>query len=238
MEKIGERIGLYDLWVVFFPGLVGMLELSFFYGVFWSLYSEISLLTVLVKILPNNMSIWIVIIVISFFLGIVFQEVGRGVRKMTNYRSAMDGLLDPAVKVLTEKERANFRSILKKHGWDGESIEGSREIFHRINAEVQEYGIASKYVKLNILQNMSLTLSAVMLFGVVAAIILLIMSIINRRVHIVIMMIASICVGVVLMVLFFYRFKRYERYWVRNIMYAILTKNVGEERKNENTEGC
>ena len=120
MDKLSERIGLYDLWVVFFPGIISMFELLLFAGTFWSVYRNRSLFVVLEKIAPDNIQIWIVIIIISIFLGIIIQELGRVLRSVTKYKSAADNLFDSKNEVLTEKERANFRHLLKKYGWNGE----------------------------------------------------------------------------------------------------------------------
>ena len=238
MEKLSERIGLYDLWVVFFPGIVGMFEQLFFIGTFWSVYCGHSLLATLNWIAPNSMSTWIVIIILSFFLGIVLQEIGRWLRNVTKYKSAMDGLLNPCAGVFTEKERACFRSVLQKYGWNGENAEGSKEIFHRINVEAQECGVAARYAKLNVLQSMSLSLSSAMLLGAIGALAMLVFGLINGRVHIALFMTAILVVNIVLMIVFFSRFKRFDRYWVRNIVYAMSTKNAEVEKKdNGKAEG-
>ena len=236
MDKLSERIGLYDLWVVFFPGIISMFELLLFAGTFWSVYRNRSLFMVLEKIAPDNIQIWIVIIIISIFLGIIIQELGRVLRRVTKYKSAADNLFDSNNGVLTETERACFRRLFKKYGWSGEYTGSSKEIFHRINIDAQEIGVATRYAKLNVLQNMSLSLSASMLCGAVASVSLFVFGIINGRIHIALIMIAILIVCIILMMMFYSRYKRFDRYWVRNIIYAMSAENAGAEKK-ENEKG-
>lgn len=231
MEKLGERIGLYDLWVVFFPGIVSVFELLFYIGAFCSVYYGCSLSAILNWIVPDNMSIWIVIIIISIFLGIALQEIGRWLRNLAKYKRASDGLLDPCAGIFTKKERDCFRSALQRYGWDGKNAGDSNEIFHRINAEAQECGVATRYAKLNVLQNMSLSLSSAMLLGAIGALALIVFSLINGRIHVALFITAILAVCVVLMIVFFYRFKRFGRYWVRNIVYAMSTRNTEVENR-------
>ena len=229
MEKLSERIGLYDLWVVFFPGLVSTLELLFFCGILWSLYCKRPLLAVLKKIPSISISVWIVIIVFSFFFGIVLQETGHWLRKIAKYKSSKEVLLDPSAGVLSNKEQEYFKNLFIEYGWGKGSPEGSKELFHQINAKAQECGIATKYVKLNVLQNMSLSLSSAMLFGAIVSFALVICAIIHGRVHIAILMTVLTVIFIILMILFFGRFKRFDRYWVRNIIYAVSTKMLSEK---------
>lgn len=103
-------------------------------------------------------------------------------------------------------------------------MEESRDIFRKINADLQQEGIAAKYVKLNIIYNMSMNLA-------VAFLILLIVSLgfevqffwggnyelINQSAFLTIMLLGGY-------ITFRSRGKKYHIYWVRNMVDAYRAK--------------
>ena len=225
MEKLAERIGIFDFWAVFFPGSIGMLELLFFISTFWSIHRKCPFLDVVNTIALDNITILVILIFISLFLGIIFQEIGRWLRIKTKKPNAADIFLNPSAGIFMDDEYTLLRSFLIKYGWDGKSTKGSKAIFHRINAEAQECEVAGKYVKLGVLQNMSASLSAVMLIGTITSTGLFIYSLLCNRRNIALLMGGVDLICVFLIVLFFKRSIRFNRYWVRNIIFAMLEKN-------------
>ena len=131
-----------------------------------------------------------------------------------------------------ENEIVSLKRVLFKIDWNEQNA------FHRINAEAQEKGIASKYVKLSVIQNMSLSLAAVMLVGTAESIAVMVLSIVNEAKD---MLTASIVVTVLcilLIVMFIKRSERFNRYWVKNLVYAVAisraeTKTSGCEKPHE-----
>lgn len=227
MEKLTERIGLYDLWAVFFPGIIGTLELLFFSGSFYCVYKKYSFFTMLNWIVFDRVTTWMIIILVSVFFGIVLQEIGRGVRIVTKFQNAEDVFLDPKAGVFTEDEYSFLQNPLAKYGWGEKGEISSKSVFHRLNAEAQECGVALKYAKLSVLQNMLLSLLSAMLVGAVLSIAILIFSIINGRVHITILMIALGIFCGLLVGIFYRRAIRFNRYWVRNLVYAMSNRQEG-----------
>lgn len=235
MEKLAERIGLFDLWAMFFPGTIGMLEILFFICTFWSIYSKQSIFVVLQKITFDSITVWIILILISFFSGIILQEIGRWLRIKTKTSNATDIFLDPDSGIFIEKEIAILRSFLIQYGWDGKDQNCGKEIFHQINAKAQECGISEKYAKLSAIQNMSVSLSAAMLLGSIASSLLIIISLLCRRWHIALFLAVIDLLCIFLIVLFFRRAKRFNRYWVRNLVFSMSEKmkvSKNEEKRN------
>lgn len=235
MEKLTERIGLFDLWAVFFPGAIGVSELLFFVGTTWVVCYKQPFFTMFSVIELSNIAIWVVYILFSLFMGIILQEIGRWLRKKKKSSNITSAFLDPAAGVFTENERASLHSFLSKYGWDGKSTECSNIVFHRINAAAQECGIAEKYVKLSVLQNMSSSLSAAMLIGAIASFVLLIISLVCKRGHIALLLLGSGIVFVFLVVVFLQRSIRFNRYWIRNLIFSMYEKNT-KMGKAENEE--
>lgn len=236
MEKLSDRVGLFDLWAVFFPGSIGILELLLCLGIIWSFCRDCSIITAFEKILSVNISGWIVLIFISFLLGIVFQEIGRWLCKVFKSPTASIGFLDPKNGVFTEKEIDSLRAFFIKYGWDGKSEAESKTIFRRINVEALERGVAERYVKLSVIQNMSLSLSVAMLLGAIMALILLVFGIANRSGYVSFVMATFFVICSFLSILFFRRSKRFNRYWVRNLVYAMSEKKRWTE--DEHAKRC
>lgn len=225
MEKLTERIGLFDLWTVFFPGAIGVFELLFFIGTAWVVCYKQPFFTMFSIIDLSNIAIWFVFLFISFFLGIILQEVGRWLRKKNKSSNVTNSFLDPAAEIFTENERTSLQSFLTKYGWDENSPECSNIVFHRINADAQECGIAEKYVKLSILKYMSNSLSAAMLIGAMTSSGLLIISLLCKRGYIAILLFGIDVICACLLHVFLQRSIRFHRYWVRNLIFSMFEKN-------------
>ncbi len=231
MEKLSERIGLYDLWAMFFPGTVGALEMLFFSGTFWSIYRKRAVFSVFKQLGLDKVSTWVIMLIVSIFLGLVLQEIGRWLRKVKKTKTAEEMLLNQDESgTFSKEEISSLNGFLELYGWNGENKNTGNIIFHRINAAAQECGVAEKYVKLSILQNMSSSLSAAMLLGVIGSVSLALISLTCRRISIAIALL-FIAVGCgILVVLFFNRAKRFNRYWVRNLIFAMSRKNINAEK--------
>lgn len=237
MDRIGEKIGLFDFWAVFFPGAIGMLE-HILFSMFLSCNKCSDLALNSIKYL-DNVIVWIVVIFLSIFVGTVFQEIGRWIQKLTGWSNAMDIFLDPKSGVFSKQEHQILTSFFCKYGWDEASTENSRIIFHQISAEAQECGVATQYVKLSVIQNMSLSLSVSMIIGAIQFVVLLILYIIRGYGQMIVPVIIIFLLHAVFTIVFYKRFNRFNRYWVRNIVYAMFIKykelrvdEVGREKDN------
>ncbi len=235
MEKLGERIGLFDLWALFYPGVIGTLEVIIFTYCSFFVSRKCSILNLHKDGILYNMTIWIIWIIVSIFMGLLLQEIGRWMRKMTKHPNTVGSCLNPKFGFFSEKEYIMLESFLNKYEFDRSSIEEGRIVFHRINAEAQECGVAARYVKLCVLQSMSLSLSASMLLGAIEFSLLLVVCIAYRFGYAVFPVLMIILFHVLLTVIFYKRSNRFYRYWVRNIVYAMYVKN-SENGKDENVD--
>ena len=226
MDKLAERVGLYDIWVVFFPGIVGTLENLLCIGALCIIHSGGVFLKILAFI-PNTFSEWIVVMVSSVFLGLIYQEIGRLLRIILRIKKAEKNPFNLKTGLFEENEIVSLKRVLFKIDWNEQNA------FHRINAEAQEKGIASKYVKLSVIQNMSLSLAAVMLVGTAESIAVMVLSIVNEAKD---MLTASIVVTVLcilLIVMFIKRSERFNRYWVKNLVYAVAISRAETKKKKK-----
>lgn len=222
MDKLAEHVGLYDVWTVFFPGIVGVLETIYFIGAVRVVYNCGGFKEIM-TLIPNTVSEWIVVIVFSVFFGLTFQEGGRKVREVFKLKNATKDIFKPGTNLFEEKEIASLKRVLMKKGWDDQSA------FNWINAEAQEKGIASKYAKLSVIQNMSIALAAVMLIEAVESVILLTLSILKSSKNMMIVSGATTALSIIMMIMFIKRSERFNRYWVKNLVYAMAVFNTGRK---------
>lgn len=222
MDKLAEKIGLYDFWIIFFPGALGYLQASFSILLFYQLqlkcYKFVDVVFHFQNVLPQALAEWVVFILISFFLGIILQEIGYIMHKLFEYHDATEGLFCAEQGIFSQKEVNDFKGLYAICGWQ-EGSNGtvtSKEVFHKINIILQEQGKAAKYAKLNIVQNISLSLAALLLLQSLVFIIMIFLLGLKGNLT---LLGLSISCGILCRV-FYNRTSRFNRYWVRNIVYA------------------
>lgn len=227
MDKLVDRLGLYDLWAVLFPGTMISIGTTLFIEVLYSIMYKKQFTE---KSLSGSILTWIIFVVLSIFLGIVLQEIGRGIRVVFGFRNASFGILNPTAGIFTKNEIASFKAFFIENGWDGRNVKVGNKVFHIINAEAQECGVANRYVKLNVMQNMSFNIAAAMLIGCMEALVIVVVSIIKQGIFpaLIAGIFAIICL--MLLLVFIGRGKRFNRYWVRNIIYAMAVRNRMAEK--------
>ena len=230
MDKLSERIGLYDLWVTFFPGSIGVLGALLFLGMNACIYSDKLSIDLLVEYLPKEISDWFLFVIVSILCGIIIQEIGHFIHKKAKLKDASAAMFDQKQGVFSESE-IKFLNLQK---YDT----NSKIVFHQINTRAQAYGIAPRYIKLNVIQNMSLSLAADMIIWNLIGIVLTVVSIGHACANKIILLIVlyTIC-SFLLCIMFLKRSERYNRYWVRNIVYAVVLYERGinvEDKKKAN----
>lgn len=231
MDKLAERIGLYDVWVVFFPGTVAALELLAFIWSLWAMIYGHTVGEAIDKAMQCTISGWILFILVSIFLGIILQEIGRQLRINSKYQDASEGLLDSKFGIFSDEEIESFKPYYAKCGWDEKNKKSSRELFDKINSSAQNCEIAAKYVKLSVLQNMSISLAASMWVIIMESIVIFICGIMNNAIAYMVLAGAVFFVGNNLKYVFFNRAERFNRYWVRNLVYAMYISNTMVQKK-------
>ena len=234
MEKISEKVGLYDLWTVFFPGAVSMLIIGLDYHLL-ILQTPVCILFNNCDI-PTNVFYWIIMMLISVFLGIILQEIAHYIGKIVLSKKASNGLLEAKYGVFIDGEITAFSKAYEKLGFREEkSVIESRRLFHTLNIYAQQKGIASRYIKLNLIQNMSLSLAAVMLFESLILVTGIIYHVFIHKVQQIMTIVILCIVSMVMIVAFLRRAKRFDRYWVRNIVYAVCA-NINESVDKSGTD--
>ena len=220
MDKLAEHVGLYDIWTVFFPGIVGILETLCFMGAMRGVCSTSGFKEIKVFV-PQTLSEWIVVIIFSVFFGLVFQEIGRKMRKVFKLKNAAKDIFKPGTELFEEKEITPIKRALIQKGWNDQMT------FNWINAQAQDKRIAPRYVKLSVIQNMSLSLASTMLIGAVEGVVLFVHSIIKGAGGMMIVSGIAIVICIFLLIMFIKRSERFNRYWVKSLVYAVATSNTG-----------
>lgn len=115
MDKFTEKIGLFDLWGVLFPGLIGSFALAFNCNLLFHCEMYWCFIAHTLRF-PNDVSGWIVFCLSAAFSGMILQEIGRLLRKICKLPNAAEGLLDPQKKSFQKRKSKNssqfFRNIV------------------------------------------------------------------------------------------------------------------------------
>ena len=240
MDKLAEKFGLYDFWVTSFPGAICILTLILNYSIIMSLTTGDRIFVWVESYLPSNVSLWIVFILISVLLGILLQEAGRWIRCCRKQYDAAGGLLDSKLHIFTEKEIAVLSLALAKyHSSENEkSADESRQLFHSLNIEAQETEVATRFVKLNVIAKMSLSLAVVMLINGICFLIETVYLLFVNDCTAVLTTLLLCILSFALCFLFVKRSERFNRYWVRNIVYAMSSREARERGTGKTVDDC
>lgn len=105
MDKILDRLGIYDLWGVLIPGIIGCVSIKI-----WLSYLGISLGTGL-----GNLNNWLIMLVCSYLLGTILQELGHGVLKRFLYKEKDPSYiyLLPTNNILKQYEKGVCEKLLR-----------------------------------------------------------------------------------------------------------------------------
>lgn len=234
MEKVIERLGLYDIWIMLFPGMifisgsktlcdymvkitqtkvcttydgVGFQQLKIFY--------------------PTDLYGLFSFIVASYLCGHILHELGS-IAKHVIYKKGKptELLLEKKSKVLNSLQIQMYSQLFLKLNKNQKFSEDdfekrreeSRNIFNIMNIELQSKGMSSKYVKLNLIYNMCFTL-CVAVFLMLMRIILFVFYQYIKTKNIYICELAGVVIVLIsVFLILYFRGKRYYIYWVRNIV--------------------
>lgn len=238
MDKITEKIGSFDLLVTTFPGAYFILFLKNLYEfldditsvpqVNSSFLEDIFLVLDFAPCLPRSVFEFVVFSFASFIVGIILQELSSTIKERIIYRNGKPQqlLLEKDGGTLTLPQLTEFTPTFERLCKNSVlfpedkniRMQLSQHIFHQINATCQKNGTATKYVKLNIISNMSfsLLLASIILelFIMIYDIQLLILG--QPIVHTLILLLVLVLACCV----FYRRGTKYNVFWVRNLIYA------------------
>lgn len=240
MEKFLDKIGLYDIWVVIFPGIACLIGARSLYNFMVSLSDLLSITPgiaakagLILKIditIPRDIYELLALLAFSYICGLVLQELSCILKHNIVYRKGDPRalLLDKNAGILNEHELENilpFFIVLNggrnfSEPSSGKSKVESMYLFHRINKGLQNKKESTDYVKLNIIYNICYTLCVVLvLLG------LIILSFVPN--YISCQQYSALLYSLMLLAIIISSFwtlllrgKSFYRYWVRNIVFA------------------
>lgn len=174
MDKVAEKFGVFDLLVTTFPGAFFLFISKNLYCYFsdivtlpltqaWDALSFFHILSFEPHI-PRTLYEFISFTFLSYFIGFLLQGVASYVKAVVfihgkPHHQLFDISHGPLDRVQLEKFTPLFKSIYQNGDISSLTSEqqkkASKMIFHSINASCQASGIANRYVKLNVLSNMS-----------------------------------------------------------------------------------
>ena len=252
LEKFIEKMGLYDIWIVFFPGVIFLILLKTLYNFMLSLPLLISKDTIVTEqvfifckakvYIPDTIYEFLVLSLCSYLAGLVLHEISGLIKNRVIYRNGKptDYLLYSEGNFFSEQEIQKLmpmytylygapitltqKGMLKKE---------SNFIFHRINIELQKKKIASQYVKLKIAYNTCGTLEvAIMLVLFIAALFevefIALKNLVYLRPVIFLDIFMVICIYFLS-----HRSKKLYVYWVRNMVFAYQDLYLNNEQNAE-----
>lgn len=240
MEKFFDKMGLYDIWTVLFPGVIFLIGVKSLYNFMLSLSGLLSttpgmigkfgLILQMNIATPSDIYELLVLLAFSYLCGMILHELSSILKHKLIYPKADPRalLLDENAGILSSQELRNLMPLLKSlnNGKDFSQSEPeklrdeSKYLFHRMNKKLQEKKKSGDYVKLNIIYNMCGTL----------CIVLAILSLItfafggnfffHKEYFAFLYSLIILGIMIILLLILLFRSKRYYIYWVRNIIFA------------------
>lgn len=238
MEKIVEKMGLYDIWTNMFPGIVFIGGLSTLHNyikilpnliINTSYYMEKLFFISNVPIyFPQNIYELFMLLIASFFVGLILHEISSNFKKIIFYKGKpSELLLNSEGKVFNQQQIDEFIPIFTKlnnnHPFSEEKAKNrqeSKKIFNYINSELQANDLAKKFVKLNVIYNSCCTLAVTMILLLVYIISYCIEFLLKKEFQKIIALLNIVVVLIFLTYILINKSKRYYIYWTRSIIFA------------------
>ncbi len=247
LEDLSNRIGGFDFWVCTFPGIIMLIIIrtivEFGYSIInlsianGGVLMDISSIMSRFKVYyPKSIYSWIAFLFIAYVFGIILQEMSYCLKKkyINSKGSPEELLLSDNHEVITEYEYKQLVPIFNNIdstipvGSQNNNTESktdekkqSKYVFKCMNAALEKKNITKKYAKLNMIYNYSLSLASGLILTTIVSILFLIVALYN----------SSNCSNIIIFLLevlgsgffariFILRAKRFQYYWVRNIIFA------------------
>lgn len=260
MEKIIEKLGLYDIWTITFPGAIFLFALKTMYSFFVKLYlnnnsienwmQDLFMILGVDVYCPETIYELFVFLLLSYATGTILHEIGSLIKKKIIYKNGKpkELLLNSEKGEFSEVQVNNYMSMfLSLHNNISFSSsdqmdkrkEESEMIFNQINTKLQAQNRAAKYVKLNIIHNTCLTLWVATLILLLTTLLFELEFLFTKNWAAIYRSLSIFVILIIIGLILYYRSKKYLAYWTRNIVYAYyeLWKEGTAERNIDNEEG-
>lgn len=240
MDKFFDKMGLYDIWTILFPGIIFQIGSKSLYNFMASLPSLLSATPGMVEklgiflqmdiVIPSDIYEFLVLLTISYLCGLILHELSSFLKHRIVYRNG-----DPRTLLLSEtegpfnsQELCSLMPLLKSLNNGKEFSKSNPEklkqeskfLFHQINKKLQDVKKSGEYVKLSIIYNMCSTLCVVLILLSLIVIAFGIEFFFLGEFSSLIYSIILLTIMTVLVFILLFRSKRYYKYWVRNIVFA------------------
>lgn len=172
MEKLWENLNDYDLWGIIYPGILCNITI---YAIYKCVFVGLRSFDL------NNFANVIAFIFISYFVGIVLQEIGSIFQEVIFFRNDLpsDTFLLSKSKILSEEEINKFiKEIENDPGYYSyvECLDEKkcRMIFNYVNASLAIKGLSSKCDRMHVIFRLSRSLFFSFLINTIYLIIMII----------------------------------------------------------------
>ncbi len=250
MDKLIEKLGLYDIWATIFPGGVFLILARTLYDFMNTLQDTLSGVdSVVAKLLlvyrariyvPSTLNELLVFFMLSYVVGSILHELSSIFKHRVLYSAGKptEFLLESDRGLFSEEEvkqlKAVYRELMEtsvnnddKDDKDDKErlLFKSQKLFHIMNAALQSRKISGQYVKLNVIHNTCLTLSVTLILNL--GLILMFGSefLIQGRCDWILPTISLVATLGISIAILIKRGKKYHRYWVKNIVFAFCQMN-------------
>lgn len=240
MDKFFDKVGLYDVWTVLFPGAIFQIGIKSLYSFMISLPQFLSVTPGTVEklgiflqmdvVVPSNIFEFLVLLVISYLCGLILHELSSFLKHSVVYRNGDPRtlLLNETTGMFNSQELYRLMPLFKSLNDNKDFSDSDQEklrkeskfLFHRMNKKLQGIKKSGEYVKLNIIYNMCNTLCVVLIIFSLVVVAFGIEFLFLREIPSFIYSIILWILMIILLLILFFRSKRYYKYWVRNIVFA------------------
>ena len=239
LEKITEKMGLYDIWTILFPGAIFLVLVKTVYNFMLTLPCIISKeMSIIEKVfvfckaevyIPDTAYELLIMCLCSYLAGLILHEISRLIKDRVIYKKGKptDFLLDSENGVFSKGE---IQKLMPMYTYlygspfcldEKEKLKNeSHFIFQRINNRLQRNKIASQYVKLNIVYNTCAVLQVTIILVLCMAILFEVEFIISKNYDILLSAVSLDIFMIICICLLSNRSKKFYKYWVRNIVLA------------------
>lgn len=217
MEKVLDRLGIYDFWIIIVPGFFLMCSVAF--------TSDVLLGTSIMQVGITKFNDYIVFLLLVYFVGVVLQEIGSLLKKV-KFLFYNERASNP-IELLTDDERIILGDALRSRF---PQISHTRTQYNLVNILLQEKSVASRYMKLNVLSLTSRNCSISFLIVITISIYSICCKINDKLPIDILAHLGIVVVCALLFFLFINRANRFQQMWMKQILRAFIVTSMLEDK--------